>query len=41
VARSELVQGWGEFTADSIPLTDLANLRPAALKLIEEVNFDG
>lgn len=41
VARSELVASWGEFTADSIPLTDLAALRPAAVKLIEEVNFDG
>lgn len=41
VARSELVQGWGEFTADSLSLTDIAKLRPEALKLIEEVNFDG
>lgn len=41
VARSALVQSWGEFTQDSIPLTDLAKLRPDALKLIEEVNFDG
>lgn len=41
VARSELVQGWGEFTADSLSLTEIAKLRPEALKLIEEVNFDG
>ena len=41
VARSELVASWGDFTADSIPLTRIAELRPAALKLIEEVNFDG
>ena len=41
VARSALVQSWGEFTPDSIPLTEVAKLRPAALKLIEEVNFDG
>jgi iron(III) transport system substrate-binding protein len=41
VARSELVQSWGEFTPDTIPLTELARLRPEALKLIEEVNFDG
>jgi len=41
VARSALVQSWGEFTPDSIPLTDVSKLRPAALKLIEEVNFDG
>lgn len=41
VARSALVQSWGEFTQDSIPLTELAKLRPDALKLVEEVNFDG
>ena len=41
VERSPLVQGWGEFTQDSKSLTELAALRPAALKLIEEVNFDG
>ncbi|PLL13744.1 iron ABC transporter substrate-binding protein [Tabrizicola sp. TH137] len=41
VARSELVTSWGEFTADPMPLTDVAKLRPEALKLIEEVNFDG
>lgn len=37
----ELVSGWGEFTADDVNLTTLAKLRPAALKLIEEVDFDG
>lgn len=41
VARSELVAGWGEFTPDSISLSRIAELRPTALKLIEEVNFDG
>ncbi len=41
VERSALVQSWGEFTADPMPLTDVAKLRPDALKLIEEVNFDG
>ncbi len=41
VERSALVKSWGEFTADTISLTDLAKLRPAALKLMEEVNFDG
>ncbi|MFB2532288.1 Fe(3+) ABC transporter substrate-binding protein [Paracoccus sp. p4-l81] len=41
VARSELVQSWGEFTPDSLSLTEIAKLRPEALKLIEEVNFDG
>ena len=41
VARSELVQSWGEFTADSTPLNEISALRPEALKLIEAVNFDG
>lgn len=41
VARSELVASWGEFSPDSLNLTEVAKLRPAALKLIEEVNFDG
>lgn len=41
VARSDLVASWGEFTQDSLPLTDIAKLRPAALKLAEEVDFDG
>ena len=41
VERSDLVASWGEFTQDSKSLTELSALRPAALKLIEEVNFDG
>jgi iron(III) transport system substrate-binding protein len=41
VKKSELVASWGEFTPDSLNLTEVAKLRPAALKLIEEVNFDG
>jgi iron(III) transport system substrate-binding protein len=36
-----LVAGWGNFTADDVNLMDLANLRPDALRLIEEVDFDG
>ena len=38
---SELVQSWGTFTPDSVNLMDLAKLRPIALKIVEEVNFDG
>lgn len=38
---SELVKGWGEFTADDVNLMDLAALRPDAIRLIEEVDFDG
>ncbi len=41
VARSDLVASWGDFTPDTLSLTEVAALRPAALKLIEEVNFDG
>ena len=41
VARSELVQGWGEFTPDALALSEIAKLRPDALTLIEEVDFDG
>jgi iron(III) transport system substrate-binding protein len=41
VARSELVKSWGDFTADGVNLGELARLRPTALKLMEEVNFDG
>ena len=41
VERSDVVASWGEFTADTKPLTEVAKLRPSALKLIEEVNFDG
>ena len=41
VARSYLVTSWGDFSQDSLPLTEIAKLRPAALKLMEEVNFDG
>ncbi|MDG1282711.1 MAG: Fe(3+) ABC transporter substrate-binding protein [Pseudorhodobacter sp.] len=41
VARSALVASWGDFTPDSINLEDVASHRAAALKIIEEINFDG
>jgi len=41
VERSDLVQSWGDFTPDSVNLMDLATLRADALRLMEEVNFDG
>ncbi len=41
VARSAVVASWGEFTPDSKSLAEIARLRPEALKLTEEVNFDG
>ena len=40
VERSALVAGWGEFTADGLPLADVAAKRAEALKLIETVDFD-
>ncbi|QBX34713.1 Fe(3+) ABC transporter substrate-binding protein [Paracoccus liaowanqingii] len=41
VERSELVASWGEFTPDDLPLSEISDLRPQALDLIERVNFDG
>ena len=41
VPLSDLVASWGAFTPDTLPLTDVAAQRPAALKLMENVNFDG
>nr|WP_111298068.1 Fe(3+) ABC transporter substrate-binding protein [Paracoccus saliphilus] len=41
VERSELVASWGEFTPDDLPLSEISDLRPKALDLIERVNFDG
>jgi iron(III) transport system substrate-binding protein len=41
VTRSELVRSWGDFVPDPVNLAELAALRPVALRLMEEVNFDG
>ena len=41
VAASDLVASWGEFTADGVNLMDVAGQRPAALKLVQDVDFDG
>lgn len=38
---SELVASWGSFTADDVNLMDLAGFRADALRLAEEVDFDG
>ncbi|MCO4848083.1 MAG: Fe(3+) ABC transporter substrate-binding protein [Yoonia sp.] len=38
---SDIVASWGEFTTDDVALTDLAANRPAALRLMEVVDFDG
>ncbi|TYO85029.1 Fe(3+) ABC transporter substrate-binding protein [Oceanicella actignis] len=41
VPPSELIRSWGEFTPDDLPLVEIARNRPAALKLVEKVDFDG
>ena len=41
VALSPLVESWGAFTPDTLNLADVAKLRGEALKIMEEVNFDG
>ena len=41
VPRSALVQSWGDFTPDGVSLAYIAKQRPAAVKLMEEVDFDG
>ncbi|MDA5094603.1 Fe(3+) ABC transporter substrate-binding protein [Aliiroseovarius sp. KMU-50] len=38
---TDLVKSWGNFNADSLNLMDVAKERPAALKLVEKVDFDG
>ncbi|EBA09783.1 Fe(3+) ABC transporter substrate-binding protein [Sagittula stellata] len=38
---AELVESWGTFTPDETNLMTIAGERSAALKLIEEVDFDG
>lgn len=40
VERSALVASWGEFVPDSKGLTEVARLRPAALRIMEEIGFD-
>ena len=41
VPRSALVQSWGTFTPDTLRLADIASQRPAAVQLLETVDFDG
>jgi iron(III) transport system substrate-binding protein len=41
VPRSALVQSWGTFSPDTLSLADVASERAAALRLMEEINFDG
>lgn len=38
---SDLVKSWGDLTPDSVALSTLAENRPDALRLTEEVDYDG
>jgi len=38
---SELVASWGDLTPDTLDLSELAGFRDEALRMMEEVNFDG
>lgn len=38
---SELVESWGPVTADATDLTEIAGHRAAALRIMEQVDFDG
>ncbi|RPE71581.1 iron(III) transport system substrate-binding protein [Pacificibacter maritimus] len=40
-AASDLVESWGEFTADDLNLMTIAEVRGEALRLTEEVDYDG
>ena len=40
VPASEVVAGWGSFEPDTIPLTQIGDLRGEALKIVEETGFD-
>ena len=38
---SDLVKSFGDFTADDTPLSEIGAARPAALKMVETIDFDG
>ncbi len=37
----ELVKSWGDFTPDNLNLMEIADNQPAALRITQEVDFDG
>lgn len=41
VSPSGLLRSWGEFKYDPLPLSDIAIHRSTAIKLADEVNYDG
>ena len=40
VESSELVQSWGEFKSDTLPLAEIASHRASAVKLADKVGYD-
>lgn len=41
VPASGLLQSWGDFKADTLPLSEIAIHRATAIKMADEVNYDG
>ncbi len=41
VPASGLLRSWGEFKADTLPLSEIAKHRATATKMADEVNYDG
>ena len=41
VSASDLVASWGAFTPDGLPLAEIADKRADAVRLVQEVDFDG
>ncbi|MFK7996204.1 MAG: Fe(3+) ABC transporter substrate-binding protein [Granulosicoccus sp.] len=41
IAPSGLVQSWGEFKYDSLPLAEIAKHRVTATKMVDKVGYDG
>ncbi|WP_369602134.1 Fe(3+) ABC transporter substrate-binding protein [Hahella sp. SMD15-11] len=41
VEPSGLVESWGKFKADTLPLSEVAKHRKAAAMLVDKINFDG
>lgn len=40
VPKSELLESWGDFKADTLPLAEIANLRAAAIQMVDRVGYD-